>query len=95
VNYVIDILPVKPSNVIETVDAEYQVVTTNRTADSVGYIVNAGKSLAYLFDTFSTPKETVDAILDIDHLVFDALLGTMTAEEDILLHFSVDEAIDF
>lgn len=92
---VIDIHPVNPGDIIKTIDAEYHVVKTNHTAASVGYVVNAGKRLAYLIDSFTLSQETRDVVSDVDILVLDALLDKMTVMEDRWLHFSVDEAVDF
>jgi phosphoribosyl 1,2-cyclic phosphate phosphodiesterase len=94
-NHEVDIHTVIPGDVIETADAEYLVVKTNHTAASVGYVIKAGKRLAYLLDTFTPSQETREAVNDVDILVLDALVDKMTYMENRWLHFSVDEAVDF
>lgn len=89
--------PVNPSDVIETVDASYEVVKTNHTADSVGYIVRSVKSMAYLLDSYIPPHETVEKLSDMDIIVLGPTIDRLVLleGEERWLHFSLDEAVDF
>ena len=93
----INLTPVKPGDVVNTVDADYKVVKTNHSPDSVGYIVEVSKKLAYLVDSYTPPKNTIELLEDIDFLVLDAIVDEMKLleGESRWLHFTVDEAVDF
>ena len=89
--------PVNPGDVIETVDAAFEVVKTNHTADSVGYIVESEKSMAYLIDSDLPPAETVNRVSKCDIVVLDATFDDiiLSEEEAGWLHFTLDEAVNF
>jgi phosphoribosyl 1,2-cyclic phosphate phosphodiesterase len=89
--------PVNPGDVIETADATCEVVKTNHTPDSVGYIVHSDKSMAYLLDSYIPPLETVKRVSDVDILVLGPLLDRLVLleGEERWLHFALDEAVDF
>lgn len=61
--------PVNPGDVIQTVDAAFEVVKTNHTTYSVGYIVESEKSLAYLIDSDLPQAETVNRVSKCDIVV--------------------------
>jgi len=89
--------PVKPGDVIETFDATYEVVKTNHTADSVGYVIRSERSLAYLVDGYIPPSETIKQVSNVDLLVLESTVDEMVyleGEERWLL-FALDEAVDF
>ena len=89
--------PVNPGDEIQTVDAAFEVVKTNHTADSVGYIVESEKSMAYLIDSDLPPTETVERVSKCDIVVLDATFDAIILSEDAAgwLHFTLDEAVDF
>ena len=89
--------PVNPGDVIKTADAAFEVVKTNHTAGSVGYIVESEKSMAYLIDSDLPPVETVNRVSQCDIVVLDATFDKIILHKEAAgwLHFTLDEAISF
>ena len=93
----VNLHPVEPGDTIELSDATWEVVKTNHTENSVGYIVRKSESIAYLVDSYVPPKATVDKLKGIDTLVLDATLDEylLKTGDERWLHFSVPEAVKF
>ena len=88
---------VNPGDIIELNDVTVEVLKTNHTSGSVGYLVNSGRSLAYLLDSYIPPDETVGRIRDSDILVLGTTIDELVLPEGEKrwLHFTVDEALEF
>lgn len=93
----LDIHPVNPGDTVELTDMSVEVVKTNHSPDSVGYILDTGKRLAYLLDSYIPCEETIERISEVDILVLGA-----TIDRFILLegekrwpYFDLEEAYDF
>jgi phosphoribosyl 1,2-cyclic phosphate phosphodiesterase len=84
--------PIVPSDVAELSDAEWEVVKTEHTMNSVGFIINSEKKVAYLVDTALPPNDTTLRIRDADLLIVDAMLDSIDTE---WRHFTVQEAIEY
>lgn len=93
----VDLHPVNPGDVVETADAAFEVVKTNHTPASVGYIVGSEKSMAYLIDSYIPPSETVNRVTNVDVIVLESTFDEMVLLEgqDRWLHFTLDEAVTF
>jgi phosphoribosyl 1,2-cyclic phosphate phosphodiesterase len=84
--------PIVPSDVKLLPDAEWEVVKTEHTMDSVGFIINSEKKVAYLVDTALPPNDTTLRIKDVDLLIVDAMFDSLDTE---WRHFTVQGAIDY
>jgi len=89
--------PVKPGDVIETPDAEWEVVKTTHTTNSVGYVAEAGKRFAYLVDSIEPPQATVERLTGIDLLILESAVDEFRPEPDETRwsNFAVPEAVAF
>jgi len=92
----VDIHPIKPSDSFELPDANWQVVKTTHTEDSVGYIVESSKKLAYLIDSVIPPPETLAKLKGLDFLILEGTLDELVLKQgEKWFNFSIQEAIDF
>ena len=93
----IELHPVDPGDVIELPDATWEVVKTKHTDHSVGYIIESSQRVAYLVDTASPPKATLDRLNDLDLLILDATVDELVLGEGELKwnEFSLPEAVEF
>jgi len=94
--------PIMPGDIIELPEFIFEVVKTNHSIDSVGYIIKSpSKTFAYLVDGITPPKKTIDRIKEND-LDFIILEGTV---DDLILpkgetieqwkNFSISQAAAF
>ncbi len=94
----VKIHPVQPGMTIELADATYEVVKTQHTEASVGYIVNSGKRFAYYLDTGYPTPEMIEQLTDIDFLIVEATLdfieqtGVSSGMDIKKLHLGMDDA---
>jgi phosphoribosyl 1,2-cyclic phosphate phosphodiesterase len=80
----------------ELPDATWTVVKTTHTADSVGFIVESSKRLAYLVDSVVPPPETVALLNDLDYLILEATVDELTPHKgERWVNFSLRQAIEF
>jgi len=93
----VELHPVEPGDVIELPDASWEVVKTTHTDDSVGYIIESTKRVAYLVDTSRPPEATMDRLVDLDLLILDATIDEIVYREGEARwnEFSLPEAVDF
>ena len=84
---------VVPGDVIALPDAHWEVVKTDHTEHSVGFIVRAGRTVAYLVDGVVPPAATLDRLQGCDLLVTEATLDELDAVG--WKNFSVGQATDF
>ena len=95
--YIVDVHPVNPGDIVETSDASYEVVKSNHTDDSCGYIISNETRLGYLSDSYIPCTETIERLSSVDTLVLECTMDEMVypeGEEHWLL-FCLDEAVDF
>jgi len=86
---------VHPTTVGQTInlpDAKWEIVKTNHTEHSVGFIVESGRRFAYLVDTYMPPPETIKRLRNLDLLILEATLDHLDIEWK---HFTLGQAIDF
>lgn len=95
--WIVDIHPVNPGDVIETVDASFEVVKSNHTEDSCGYIITNDRCLGYLSDSYIPNAETIQCLSTVDILVLECTVDEMiyTEGEEHWLLFCLDEAVEF
>lgn len=93
----IELHPVEPGDVIELPDASWEVVKTEHTDHSVGYIMKSSQRVAYLVDTTVPPKATMDRLNDLDLLILDATVDEIVygEAEPKWKEFSLPEAVEF
>lgn len=95
--WIVDIHPVNPGDTVDTRDASYEVVKSNHTEDSCGYIISNEKRLGYLSDSYIPNAETIKRLSSVDTLVMECTMDEMVypdGEKHWLL-FCLDEAVDF
>jgi len=84
--------PIHPGENISLPDADWKVVKTSHTENSVGFIIDSKIKVAYLVDTTLPPEDTIQEIVDTDVLILDAMFDSLDTK---WRHFTVQEAIDF
>ncbi len=82
---------IRPGDRHELPDATWEVVKTAHTDDSVGFIVQAGRRLAYLVDGITPPPETLARLQKLDIIILEA---TMDSLDEEWANFSLQGAID-
>jgi phosphoribosyl 1,2-cyclic phosphate phosphodiesterase len=93
---VVHLNPIKPGDHIELPDATWEVVKTTHTEESVGFIIEASRRLAYLVDGVVPPAETLARLTEIDELVLEATFDEfLPAADERWPNFSVQEAVAF
>ena len=94
-----NIHPIKPGDVIELHDVTYEVVKTNHSVDSVGYIITTpNKTIAYLVDGVIPPEKTIDRLkeFDLDFIILEGTLDELVLPEGVKWsNFSITEAVNF
>ncbi len=84
--------PISPGAVINLPDANWEVVKTNHTEESVGFLIESGVRFAYLVDTALPPDETTKKMSNIDLLILDAMFDSIDTK---WRHFTVYDAIEY
>jgi phosphoribosyl 1,2-cyclic phosphate phosphodiesterase len=94
--------PIIPGDIIRLPDFVFEIVKTNHTEDSVGYIIRSPqKTFAYLVDGITPPKKTIERLKEIN---FDFIILEGTVDELILpkgetiedwKNFSITDAVAF
>ena len=80
----------------ELPDAAWTIVKTTHTTDSVGFIIESSKRLAYLVDGVVPPPETVDLLKDLDYLILEATVDELAPQKDEQwVNFSLSQATEF
>lgn len=91
--------PISPGEIIDLPDATFEVVKTNHTPDSVGFIItNTRRSFAYLVDGIIPPEQTIKRIIvsKLDFLILEGTLDKLILPEGIQWeNFSITEAVEF
>lgn len=94
-----NIHPIKPGDTIELPDATFEVVKTNHSVDSVGYIITTpNKSIAYLVDGEIPPEETLIRLdrTKLELLILEGTMYELILSEGVLWYnFSIGDAVDF
>jgi len=84
--------PTTPAQVIDLPDAKWEIVKTNHTEHSVGFIVESARRFAYLVDSYIPPPETIERLRSLDLLILEATMDHLDTEWK---HFTLEQAIDF
>ena len=92
----VNLHPLNPGDAIAIPDAKIEVVKTTHTPTSLGYVVRAGRSLAYLVDSVLPPPDTVVRLQGLDLLVLEGTIDELVpAQGEQWMNFSVAQAIEF
>ena len=92
----VNIHPIKTGDKFELPDANWQVVKTTHTEDSVGFILESSKKFAYLVDSVIPPPETVAKLKGLDFLILEGTVDELEFKEgETWFNFSIKQAIDF
>ncbi len=84
---------VVPGDTIALPDADWEVVKTNHTEHSVGFVVRAGRTFAYLVDGSVPPTSTLERLHGCDLLITEATMDELDAPD--WKNFSVEQATGF
>jgi phosphoribosyl 1,2-cyclic phosphate phosphodiesterase len=85
--------PIEPGDVIEVPDASWEVVKTTHTDHSVGFIVRARRSFAYLVDGVVPPDATIRRLINLDLVILEASVDELDATGWV--NFSLNQAVAF
>jgi phosphoribosyl 1,2-cyclic phosphate phosphodiesterase len=75
-----DLFPIAPGDRWEFPDAAWEVVKTDHTDHSVGFVVRARKKFAYLVDGITPPPETLARLQDLDFVILEATMDELDEE---------------
>ncbi|MFX0008928.1 MAG: MBL fold metallo-hydrolase [Candidatus Hermodarchaeota archaeon] len=96
------LLPIIPGNIIKLPDITLEVVKTNHTEESVGYIVSTfNKKFAYLVDSVVPPKATINRLIesDLDFIILEGTVDELELPNDQTIedfkNFSIVDAVEF
>jgi phosphoribosyl 1,2-cyclic phosphate phosphodiesterase len=90
----VDVHPIQPGDRFELPDATWEVVKTTHTDHSVGFIVRASGSFAYLGDGVTPPVETMECLKDLDFVVLNATVDELSpGEGERWMNFSLQQSI--
>jgi len=89
----LDVHPIAPGDRIAVSDGEWEVVKTNHTDHSVGFVVRGARTWAYLVDGVVPPDETVERLVGCDLLIPEATMDEL--DQDNWGNFAVQQATDF
>ena len=84
---------IAPGDVFELPDGTWQVVKTEHTDHSVGFVVKGARKFVYLVDGVVPPSETLQELPGCDILILEATMDNL--DEAHWKNFSVRQAIDF
>ncbi|MFW9818972.1 MAG: MBL fold metallo-hydrolase [Candidatus Thorarchaeota archaeon] len=94
--------PIMPGDIIRLPDFTFEVVKTNHTVDSVGYIIKAPqKTFAYLVDGITPPKKTIERLKenDLDFVILEGTVDELILPEGETIedwkNFSITDAVTF
>ena len=97
-----NINPIIPGDIIELPDFVFEVVKTNHTFDSVGYIIKTThNAFAYLVDGIVPPVKTIDRLKEnnLDFIILEGTVDELTLPEGETIedwkNFSITEAVAF
>ena len=87
--------PIEPGDHVELSDAQWEVVKTEHTDHSVGFIVESSKRFAYLVDGVTPPSETMKRLEDLDFVILEATVDELFPKKgQRWLNFSLQQAVD-
>ena len=87
--------PIEPGDQIELPDAKWEVVKTEHTDHSVGFIIESSKKFAYLVDSITPPQETMKRLRDLDFVILEATVDELLPKKgQRWLNFSLKQAVD-
>ena len=89
----LEVHSIGPGDVIELPDGLWSVVKTNHTEHSVGFVVRAAQTWAYLVDGVVPPPETVERLGNCVLLIIEATMDEL--DETHWKNFSVEQAAAF
>jgi len=94
---ILNINPIKVGDKINISDCEIEIVKTNHTETSVGFIINASKSICYLGDGIEPEEKTIRKIKNCEYLICESTLDELILNEDEpkWYNFSLSEALKF
>jgi phosphoribosyl 1,2-cyclic phosphate phosphodiesterase len=84
---------IAPGDRLDLPDAAWEVVKTEHTDHSVGFVARYPRSFAYLVDGVVPPADTCETIRDVDLLITEATMDTLDAPG--WKNFSADQAAEF
>lgn len=97
-----NIHPIMPGDVIKLPDVVFEVVKTNHSADSVGYIITTSqKTFAYLVDGITPPETTLDRLkqIELDFIILEGTVDELILPKGTTIeqwkNFSITEAVAF
>lgn len=88
----INLHPIRPGEKLDLPDGTWEVVKTNHTADSIGFIIEGSQKVAYLVDGIVPPPETVERLNGVDLLILES---TMDELDEEWMVFSLPKAVEF
>ncbi|MFX0038522.1 MAG: MBL fold metallo-hydrolase [Promethearchaeota archaeon] len=97
-----NLYPIMPGDIIELPEFIFEVVKTNHSVDSVGYLIKAHqKTFAYLVDGITPPKKTIDKIKEnnLDFIILEGTVDELILPKGVTIeqwkNFSISEAAAF
>ncbi|MFX1277888.1 MAG: MBL fold metallo-hydrolase [Promethearchaeota archaeon] len=94
--------PLDPGDIIKLPDANFEVVKTTHSVDSLGYIITTpNKTFAYLVDGVIPPKMTINRLKEIklDFIILEGTVDKLFLPKGITFqewkNFSIFDAVDF
>ena len=82
---------VMPGEQIALPDATWEVVKTDHTDHSIGFIVSGPQRFAYLVDSITPPPDTMSRLTDLDFVILEAKLDEL--DESTWKSFSLPQAV--
>jgi phosphoribosyl 1,2-cyclic phosphate phosphodiesterase len=89
----LNVHPIRPGDCIQLPDALWEVVKTTHTEHSVGFVIRAARTAAYLVDGVVPPAPTVERLAGCDLLITEGTLDEL--DEPNAESFSVEQAATF
>lgn len=87
--------PIAPGDQVKLPDATWEVVKTEHTDHSVGFIVDSSRKFAYLVDSITPPPETMEKLEDLDFVILEATVDELVPKKgQRWLNFSLPQAVN-
>jgi phosphoribosyl 1,2-cyclic phosphate phosphodiesterase len=86
----VNVHPLRPGDRVELPDATWEAVKTTHTDDSIGFIVEASRRVAYLVDGTTPPPATLERLVGLDILILEATVDSLDEQWQL---FTPPEAV--
>lgn len=89
--------PVIPGDNIQLVDCTWEIIKTQHTSTSIGFIITTSqKRIAYMVQGIEPPDQTIQQLKEIDILILDATLDELILPKNAgWRDFTISDAIQF